>query len=112
MAKRGRPKLTDRAKTLAKQKREQLKKDYSYGEGYPTVKEAKILIKEYYSKRGHMVKSVQNLRSNGFSVTFQETQAEDGKIKFDGPYGLDKVKISWFTMKRLMEEKIGRNKKI
>lgn len=111
MAKVKKPlKLRDKGKKILKDRMAKLKKDYSYGENYPTVAEAKQLIKDYYTKRGFPPKSVQNLKDRGFSVKFKAKKATEtlwyvSGEQFNGPYGLERVRLSWNTVKFLKDKK-------
>lgn len=106
MVKRGRKKISQRIQEMREFKKKRKRASYSPGDDYPTVEEAKNLIKECYESRGFKIRSIQN-RIDGFLVTFKErNEYWEGtkKRKCKGPYGLGRMKISWYLVKKLKNE--------
>lgn len=107
MPKPGRKKMSKKMQEIRERKKARRKASYSPGDEYPTVSEAKELLRECYESRGFRVKSIQN-RMNNFLVTFEESDecwTSSKKKKGGGPYGLECVRPDWHLVKYLKKKK-------
>ena len=106
MAKSGRPPLRitiDECKDFEKNRK---KKDYRPGPEYPTVEEAKNMLKSVYTAKRYKI-SVIRIKHDGFLVVFKESDKTwtdgDGKMG-GGPYGLSKISINWTSAKAMYKQ--------